>query len=268
MKKLLKIIFVITLFSFSFCIFSINEVNAQESRKPNKIYKKEKKKKIISRKRKTQRKASLKLTAKDELLKKQKILSEILKRMDEHNKRLNALRANVQMFKRNAQLNIEDEYKGKVAYRPNGKSVAVRIDWSSPQEETLSVLNDKYVIYRPKLNQVLEGKVKRKYNSVSNFAFLNMTREELKSNYLIDYLGKKTINGIEVWHLMMTPKAKVDYKLAELWIDKDGMPIQSKVTENNNDITTALLSSLEKNVTIAGAFFAVQVPADAKKIKG
>jgi outer membrane lipoprotein-sorting protein len=200
----------------------------------------------------------------------QNILPEILKRMDEHNKRLSSLKANVTMVKTVSQLGVEDEYKGKVAYRPNGKDIAVRIDWSSPQEETLSVLGGKYVIYRPRLNQVLEGKAdgKGKGSAGGALSFLNMNKQQLRTNYNVVYMGEETVSGTPCWRVKMTPKAKANYKLAELWIDKDGMPIQSKVTENNNDITTVLLSSLEKNVTIAGAFFAVQVPADAKKIKG
>ena len=74
----------------------------------------------------------------------QNILPEILKRMDEHQKALTSLKASVTMDKYNAQLDEHDIYEGNVNYLPaKGRDALIRLDWTSPQQETLSVVNMK-----------------------------------------------------------------------------------------------------------------------------
>jgi outer membrane lipoprotein-sorting protein len=48
--------------------------------------------------------------------------------------------------------------------------------------------------------------------------------------------------------------------MAELWLDKDGMPRQIKTTEPNNDWTMVLLFNLEKNITISLKSFEIIYP--------
>jgi len=57
------------------------------------------------------------------------------------------------------------------------------------------------------------------------------------------------------------------YKHAEIWVDANGMPVQSKVTEHNGDTTTILLSKLEKNIPIAGDNFKIKLPKGLKPVK-
>ncbi|MEJ7698501.1 MAG: hypothetical protein WKF71_02480 [Pyrinomonadaceae bacterium] len=56
--------------------------------------------------------------------------------------------------------------------------------------------------------------------------------------------------------------------MAELWVDGNGMPIQAKVVESNNDTTTVLLSGFEKNAKINLQQFEVKLPKDTKIVKG
>jgi outer membrane lipoprotein-sorting protein len=44
------------------------------------------------------------------------------------------------------------------------------------------------------------------------------------------------------------------------------MPIQSKITEHNNDSMTVLLFDLQKNVNIAGSEFSINAPKNVKII--
>lgn len=97
---------------------------------------------------------------------------------------------------------------------------------------------------------------------------MNMSRAQLKANYTVEYLGEATVGGsVKTWHLRLTPKTKTSYKSSELWVDKDGFPVQSKVVENNNDTTTVLLSNIKKNVTLNGASFQINLPKGTKIIK-
>ena len=201
----------------------------------------------------------------------QGILQEILKRMDTQNKSLSSLRAKVTMVKENSQLGDSDTTIGTALYLPQkGKDALVRIDWQSP-EESLAVVNKQYVIYRPRLRQAYVGsteKAKGSPRANNALAFMNMSKAQLKANYDVDYLGEATLSsGDKTWHLKLTPKTKASYKLAEIWVNSDGFPVQSKVVELNNDSTTVLLTNLEKNITLNGGLFKINLPNGTKVIK-
>ncbi len=203
----------------------------------------------------------------------QSIINTILARMEEHNKALTSLKSDVTMVKENAQLGgALDTTNGTAIYLPiRGKDPLVRIDWVSPKE-SLAVVNKKYVIFRPLLEQAYTGttdSAKGNAKAGSALAFMGMTRAQLKENYTITYLGEETIKGgVKTWHLQLTPKARTSYKSADIWVDGNGMPIQSKVIEHNNDSTTVLLSNLQKNARINASEFKIELPKGTKIIQG
>jgi len=204
----------------------------------------------------------------------QNLLPEIYKRMETNRQTLQTLRSNIKMVKYNAQLGENDLTQGTVIYAPGEKEreVYIRIDWVKPVQEQLSVVKGTYTIYRPRLGQVIKGKVdKAQNNAKANgaFAFLNMSKEQLKANYTIKYLGEEKVSsGEATFHLQLTPKTAKNYKYAELWVDKDGMPVQTKVVESNNDATTILLFDLKKNTTVEASVFTIIYPKNIKPIDG
>jgi outer membrane lipoprotein-sorting protein len=199
-------------------------------------------------------------------------LNEILKRMDDHYKALKTLRTGVTMEKFNSQLGERDVTRGTAIYLPQkGRDALFRIDWTEPVQESLAVVNKEYVLCRPRLNQCITGKddsEKTQKGTNNALAFINMSKEQLKANYNIRYLGEEKVAGsIPAWHLELTPKTAQSYKVADIWVDGNGMPIQMRVTENNNDATTVLLSNLDKNAALKGPDFKITPPKGAKIIK-
>lgn len=201
-------------------------------------------------------------------------LGEALNRMNIHNKSLTSLRANIEMQKYNAQLEDADvPLKGKAMYLPKkGRNAYVRIDWLEPVAESLAVVDKDYMLYRPRLKQAIVGNVDKAQGSGKSnnaLSFINMSKAQLKANYSIVYIGQETISGgIETWHIELTPKKAMSYKKADLWVDGDGMPRQMKVTENNKDTTTVLLTNIEKNPSLKGPDFEIKLPEDTKIVKG
>ncbi len=201
-------------------------------------------------------------------------LQEILNRMDEHNKLLKTLQANIKMDKLNAQLGEHDVTEGAIKYLPGAseKNIYVRIDWEKPIVEHLAVANGQYVLYTPRRQQAIVGKVdKAQGNAKANGAlgFMGMNKAQLKANYNVKYIGQENVEGgIPTIHLELTPKNATSYKSADIWIDGNGMPVQAKVTEKNNDSTTILLSRLQKNMKISGSDFTVKPPKGTKIING
>lgn len=200
-------------------------------------------------------------------------INEILRRMDAHNKALTTLRADVTMGKQNAQLGDDPEITtGTAIYakRP-GKDALARIDWKRPLEESLAVVDGQYIIYRTKLGIAYTGSAKSATKDTkgnSALAFMNMSKAELNANYTAAYLGEATLSdGTRTVQLQLTPKTKTTYKSAELWVDVDGMPRQSKIVENNNDTTTVLLTKLQKNPSLTSSDFKVSYPKGTKIVK-
>ena len=205
----------------------------------------------------------------------QGVLNDILNRMDNNYKSLSSLNSNLKMVKFNPQLGVSDTFEGKVIFLPKTSSrvMYARIDWAKPMEENIAIIGDTYKLYRPKLGQAIAGKVSsaQKGNKVpgGTLAFLSMSKAQMKDNYVVSYLGQEQVSGgTNTWHLQLTPKNPTSYKKADLWVDKDGMPIQSTVTENNGETTTIHLSGFQKNVTIKGSAFVLNIPKNVKIVQG
>jgi outer membrane lipoprotein-sorting protein len=205
----------------------------------------------------------------------QDVLRQILKRMDDHNKALVSLKANVKMNKLNVQLGENDLYEGSISYLPgrSQKQIYVRIDWKSPVVEHLSIANGEYRLFNPKQNQMIVGKVENAQKNAgagNALAFMSMNKAQLSQNYTVRYMGDETVSGgVKAFHLELTPKnAAAGYKSADLWVDANGMPIQSKIVERNNDSTTILLYNLQKNATVKASLFRIDPPRGTKVIRG
>lgn len=204
----------------------------------------------------------------------QGILTEVLRRMDANNKALKSLKANVKMSKYNSQLDEYDLYEGAVQYLPaaSKEQIRVRIDWSKPLVEHLAVGGGKYILYTPQRGQAIVGSVdgaKGNLGSAGALAFMSMNKAQLKANYDVEYIGEETVAGsVRTWHIKLTPKAANSYKQADLWVDPNGMPVQAKVTEKNNDTNTIQLSGIEKNASIKAEVFSIKPPKNIKIVQG
>jgi outer membrane lipoprotein-sorting protein len=199
-------------------------------------------------------------------------LPEILKRMDDHYKALKSLKADITRAQYNAQLQETDVSLGKITLIPGkGRNFSLRLDWKKPKEETLSVVNGQYVAYIPNIKRAYTGSsdsktVNDKGGNV--LKIMSMSKEDLKANYNIQFLGQENIIGnVTTWHLKLTPKTATNFKFADLWIDGNGMPVQGKVTRLNNDTDSVALGNLGKNADINGSIFKVTLPKGTEMIK-
>ena len=199
-------------------------------------------------------------------------IGSIFTRMDNYNKALSSLQANVTMAKYNAQLETTDVTKGKAMYLPRkGKDPLVRVDWVNP-DESMAIVNKEYIIYRPRLKQAITGsteKAKGNAKAGNALAFMSMTRSQLRSNYTATYIGAERLSeGTATDHIKLEPKAASNYTSAEIWVDANGMVVQSKITERNNDSTTILLTNIVINKTLKADDFQISLPKGTERIKG
>ena len=204
------------------------------------------------------------------------LVSSVLSRMEKNRQSLKSLRAGINVVKYNSQLGVEtDRYKGSVIYMPTGgRQAAVRIDWTSPRKESLAVNNNRYTIYRPALRTVYVGDSRKvgsgDNNANSLLAMMGMSKAQLEARFqpVKDVREETLWGGVSTIHLTLVPKGKASYKYAEVWIDGNGMPVQTKIVEKNDDSTTMRLTALEKNARISSADFDIKYDSNAKVVKG
>jgi outer membrane lipoprotein-sorting protein len=201
------------------------------------------------------------------------LVSSILSSMERNGRSLKSLRANINMEKYNAQLRDKDQYSGIVLYIPGaGSSAAVRLEWNKPQHEILAVLKGDYMLYRPRLNQVLVGKTGSIKSSKDSdvLALMNMSAVQLRTKFgeLQDVRDETLWGGVHTNHFRATPKVAASYKYIEVWVDDSGMPVQTKMVEKNDDSTTVRLTNVEKNQQIPMKEFTLQLDSSVKRVKG
>jgi outer membrane lipoprotein-sorting protein len=200
------------------------------------------------------------------------LVSSIFSKMERNRRDLRSMRAGISMEKYNAQLKDSDKQTGTVIYLPGaGQNAYVRIDWQRPQQETLAVAEGKYTLLRPRLKMAYVGEANSNRNKVSSvLGFgLDATKSQLSAAYDTQNVYSETLwGGVQTMHVKLVPKGGARYSYAELWVDDNGMPVQTKVVEKNGDATTVRLLNVQRNAQVSKSEFKVELGADIKKVRG
>jgi outer membrane lipoprotein-sorting protein len=202
------------------------------------------------------------------------LVSSILTRMERQKQSLRTLSADISMEKYNSQLRDSDKYYGTIRYIPAGSKAAslVRLEWNKPQHEVLVVANGGYTLWRPRLNQALEGKTGAVRSAKDNdvLALLNMSASQLRSKFgdFQDTYKETIWGGVSTDHLKAVPKTTASYQYIELWVDDSGLPVQTKMVDKNGDSTTMRLSNVSKNGNLDKGIFELKLDSSVKRIKG
>ena len=199
------------------------------------------------------------------------LVTSIINRMERNRRDLHSLRASISMEKYDAQIRDTDKRIGTLLYIPGaGKNQAVRVDWRSPQE-TLAVVDGQYTLLRTRMKLAYKGDANSSKNKVSGvLGFgLNISQAQLKTAFDQQYVGEETLwGGVQVSHMKLVPKGKAGYSYAEVWVDGQGMPVQTKVVEKNGDATTVRLMDIQRNAAIQRNEFKLDLGSDIKIVRG
>jgi outer membrane lipoprotein-sorting protein len=202
-------------------------------------------------------------------------VSSVLSRMAKNQQNLKTLRANITMWKYNSQLREEDTYQGGVLVIPGpggSRASLMRLEWTSPQHETLTVSKGSYMFYRPRLNIVVVGTTSSVGGSSNNdvLQLMGMSAAQLRTKFgeFQDQREETLGGGVWTQHFRVDPKGAASYKYIEVWVDKEGFPVQTKMVEKNNDATTMRLTNVQKNQTIPLDQFTQKLDASVKRVKG
>jgi len=200
------------------------------------------------------------------------LVSSILQRMEKQKRNLKSLRADINMEKYNSQLRDKEKWSGIVLYIPGAGNAFVRLEWNSPQHEILTSENGNYILYQPRKKIAYEGRNNHFKNPGDGdvLALMSMSATQLRTKFgeFQDMRDETLWGGVWTQHFKVTPKTAASYKYIEVWVDGEGMPVQTKMVEKNDDATTVRLTNLAKNQTIPLDQFKQNLDASVKRVKG
>jgi outer membrane lipoprotein-sorting protein len=101
-------------------------------------------------------------------------------------------------------------------------------------------------------------------------ALMSMSASQLRTRFgeFQDVHDETLGGGVWTQHFKVTPKSAASYKYIEVWVDGDGMPVQTKMVEGNDDSTTVRLTNLERNTSISTDQIKLNPDSGFKIIKG
>lgn len=197
----------------------------------------------------------------------------VLERMRTEQASLRTLRARIEQSKSYPQLGIEDPVEKGLLYFQPGK---VRLEIQEPEVRILVVSEGKYVLYQPRIRQVISGKVEGQGTKGLFPGLLTGSSDafrELEKSYEASDRGEETLDALEerrVHHLAFQarPGARVYCQEIELFIDTSLLlPVRQKCAEANRTEITLTLVEIERNPSLDPSLFEVRIPDGVERIE-
>src|SRR5215212_2782922 len=130
---------------------------------------------------------------------KPQLLTGILNKMESAHQQMKSLKAELVQQKTNPQIGSTDTDYGVVLYKPaSGKDRGkLRIDYTRPSKDIVSVVGEAVTFYQPRINQVFKGTLNKvsKGKAGANLIGLDSSLRALTPNYNIEFLRDEAING-------------------------------------------------------------------------
>jgi outer membrane lipoprotein-sorting protein len=199
----------------------------------------------------------------------------ILERMTQAVRQMQTLRAALSQEKFYAQLGLKDPPEKGVLYmkRKGERQVHLRIEINVPEKRIITVRDDRFMLYQPRINQVIEGVIDRgSLRAAAGFlAYLFNGLAQAAEDYEIVLAGHETIEGRRLSHLVLTPKPnrRGVYRRVDLWVDNQlWLPTVQKIVEANRDETLLKLEDVKLNVSLPDSLFVQKLPPGVQRVKG
>jgi len=202
---------------------------------------------------------------------KPQLLTGILNKMESAHQQMKSLKAEIIQQKTNPQIGSTDTDYGVVLYKPaSGKEKGrLRIDYTKPSKDIVSVVGEAVTFYQPRINQVFKGTLNKvsKGKAGVNLVGLDGSLKTLTANYNIDFVKDEAVGGQMATVLRLTPKNGGTYAAIDLWVNQQHwLPAQWKMVERNGDYTVITLKNAQVNANVADAAFIVNIPNGTKVV--
>jgi outer membrane lipoprotein-sorting protein len=201
------------------------------------------------------------------------LLTGILAKMEKMHKELRSLKAQIVQEKTNVQIGTKDKDYGTLLYKPaNGKGKGrLRLDYTKPANNTISVVGDDFLFYQPRINQAFKNTLakaaKGRVGGYAQLIGLDGSVKSLVENYHIEYIKDEAVDGQSASHLRLTPKAGGSLASIEIWVNNQtGFPAMQKFNERNGDYTVVKLTNVQQNLALNDGDFEVKLPGGTKVV--
>jgi outer membrane lipoprotein-sorting protein len=199
-------------------------------------------------------------------------LDQILANMQKNAQGIKTIFAEMTQEKRSKVLGGKEIYKGQIFLKHAGPgNDRVRINYSSPSQQSVSVVGDEIILYQPRIKQAIITSRKSQAAKNQEFSFVATPYNsvpELKNRYNIVHKGQEQVGGASTEVLELTPKTASAAQKLTMWVDQTTwFPIKYQVIEKNGDISTFSLNGVKKNTNIGDGVFKIKWPSDTKVIR-
>ena len=202
------------------------------------------------------------------------VMPQVLTKMEQAGRDLKTLQAAITQVKDDRTLGIKEESSGTFFYKAGGPgNERVLLQYTQPSVQTVSVVGDKVVMYRPDLKQVFVTTRKAGAGKNKSLNFLGLgygdAAAQLRDKYTITILGNDKVNGQVATQIVLDPKDKSDgVQAIMLWVDNaTWLPVQYFIQEKGSK-TTITLSGMKPNLDLKDERFTISYPRDTQVVQG
>lgn len=199
-------------------------------------------------------------------------LPELMKRLDQNAEGFRAMSAKIERIDYTAVLRDSSKETGEIMLlKKKPGSVAMRIDFKSPDVKQISYSDKKIQSYLPKINTVQIVDVGKIDGMISQGILIGFgtTAKEMQKAYSIKIVGEEAILGKMATKLELIPKGDsplMKLKKIEVWLAlSDGYPLRQKLYQGTGDYNQVTYIDLKINPGITEQDLRLTLPKNVKK---
>jgi len=202
------------------------------------------------------------------------VMPQVVTKMEAAGRNLKSLQAGIKQLKEDRSLGIKEESTGTFLYKAGAPGTErVLLQYTEPSVQTVSIVGDDVMMYRPDLHQLVKTtrKAGAGKNKSLNFVGLGYgeAAAQLRDKYDVTFLGDDKLNGQAVSMVNLKPKDTSDgVQGIIIWVDQaTWLPIQYYVQEKGSR-TTITLSAMKPNLDLKDDRFTIAYPKDTQIVQG
>lgn len=199
-------------------------------------------------------------------------LPEVLAKLDQNAATFRAMSAKLERIDYTAVLKDSAKETGTILLlKKKPGAVAMRIDFTQPDEKQISYADKKVQSYLPKINTVQIVDVGKIDNLISQGILIGFgtTAKELQKSYKVKLMGEEAIGGKPTTKIELTPhgdSALMKIKKIEVWLSHaDGYPLRQKLYQGAGDYNQASYTDLKINPPLREQDLKLDLPKNVKK---
>lgn len=192
----------------------------------------------------------------------------VLSRMDETNRTLTGLTADVKLTKVTVVVNDTSEETGKLFHKRGKKESKTKLEYLTPEPKSLLIEKEKVLIYEPRIKRLYVYEQGKNRNQAEFFLIGFGPSANLTKVYDVKFLKDEPVNDNQTSLLDLTPKSPAMFTKILLWIDQTRwIPIQIRLTESSGDYLTIQFNNIQLSPNLPDKIFKLNTPSEVEVVK-